>query len=76
MRRKKVESGFRSIEASLDDFVNSGEAIMRGELVEERRGIFFTSYEAYRKAKHSNPDKVQVRQGDAETDQNRQESFE
>ena len=32
MRRKKVETGFRSIEASLGNFVNTGEATVKNPL--------------------------------------------
>jgi predicted transcriptional regulator len=50
MRVKKVEIGFKSVEAALGDFVATGEMIMRGEQVKKREGVFFTDYEAFRKA--------------------------
>lgn len=50
MKVKTVEIGFRSVETALDDFVATGEAIMRGEQVKKREGVFFSDYEAFRKA--------------------------
>jgi predicted transcriptional regulator len=50
MRIKKVEIGFKSVEAALDDFVKTGEAILRSEQIKKREGVFFTDYEAFRKA--------------------------
>lgn len=50
MRVKKVDIGFKSVEESLNDFVAAGEAIMRGEETKKREGVFFTDYEAFRKA--------------------------
>lgn len=50
MKAKKVEIGFRSIDKALDDFVATGEAIMRGEQPKKHEGVYFTDYEAFRKA--------------------------
>jgi len=50
MKVKKVEIGFKSVESALGDFVATGEAIMRGERVKKQEGVYFTDYEAFRRA--------------------------
>jgi predicted transcriptional regulator len=50
MKVKKIEIGFKSVESALGDFVATGEAIMRGERVKKQEGVYFTDYEAFRRA--------------------------
>jgi len=49
MRVKKIKIGIKDLKAALDDFVRTGEAIERGEKVKKESGIYFTSFEAFRK---------------------------
>ncbi len=50
MKTKKIKIGFKGIRASLHDFVETGEALARGEQVREKAGVYFTNIEAFRKA--------------------------
>ena len=50
MKIRKIKIGFKDIGSSLDDFVKTGEALKRGELVHEVAGVYFTNIEAFRKA--------------------------
>jgi len=50
MKTKKIKIGFKDIGAALDDFVETGEALTRGEEVREEAGVYFTNIEAFRKA--------------------------
>jgi predicted transcriptional regulator len=50
VRVKKIKIGIKDLKTVLDDFVNTGEAIERGEKVKKETGVFFTSFEAFRKA--------------------------
>ncbi|NOZ68214.1 MAG: hypothetical protein GXP46_02985 [Deferribacteres bacterium] len=50
MRVKKIKIGIRDLKTALDDFVETGEAIKRGEKVKKETGVYFTSFEAFRKA--------------------------
>ena len=50
MKTKKIKIGFKDIGTALDDFVETGEALTRGEHVREEAGVYFTSIEAFRKA--------------------------
>jgi len=50
MKAKKIRIGIRNVSSALDDFVATGEALARGEVVKEETGIYFTSLEAFRKA--------------------------
>lgn len=50
MKRKRIKIGFKDIGDVLDDFVNTGEALGRGQEVKEDAGVYFTSIEAFRKA--------------------------
>lgn len=50
MRVKKIKIGIKDLKAALNDFVMTGEAIERGGKVKKESGIYFTSFEAFRKA--------------------------
>jgi len=43
MKTKKIKIGFKDIGAALDDFVETGEALTRGEEVREEAGVYFTN---------------------------------
>jgi len=50
MKTKRIKIGFKDIGVALDDFVETGEALTRGEEVREKAGVYFTNIEAFRKA--------------------------
>jgi predicted transcriptional regulator len=50
MRVKKIKIGIKNLKTALDDFVRTGEAIQQGEKVKKETGLYFTSFEAFRKA--------------------------
>jgi len=50
MKTKNIKIGFKDIRAAIDDFVETGEALARGQEVEEEAGVYFTNIEAFRKA--------------------------
>lgn len=50
MKVKKITVGIKDIKTVLDEFVETGEAIERGEKVKKETAIYFTSLEVFRKA--------------------------
>ena len=50
MKIKRVKIGIKSVKEVLEDFVKTGEAIKRGEIVKKEKGVFFESIEGFRKA--------------------------
>jgi len=50
MKVKKIKVKIKNIKSILDDFVETGEAIERGETVKKETGTYFSSFEAFRKA--------------------------
>lgn len=50
MKVKKVTISFKDIRTALDDFVDTAEALSRGDTVKQEKGVYFTSIEAFRKA--------------------------
>ena len=50
MKTKRIKIGFKDVCATLDDFVGTGEALVRGEQVGEEASVYFTNIEAFRKA--------------------------
>ncbi len=50
MKVKKIKIGIKDLKAVLDDFVETGDAIERGGKVKKETGVYFTSFEAFRKA--------------------------
>ncbi|MBI4823097.1 MAG: MarR family transcriptional regulator [Nitrospirae bacterium] len=50
MKVKRIKIGIKDLKTVLDDFVKTGEAIERGEKVKKETGLYFTSFEAFRKA--------------------------
>jgi len=49
MRVKKIRIGIKDLKTALDDFVKIGEAIERGERVKKEKGVYFTTFTAFRK---------------------------
>ncbi len=49
MRVKKIRIGIKDLKTALDDFVRTGEAVERGEKVKKETGVYFTTFEAFRK---------------------------
>jgi len=50
MKAKRIKIGFKNMRTALNDFVETGEALTRGEEVKEEAGVYFTNIEAFRKA--------------------------
>lgn len=50
MKIKRVKIEIKDIKTSLDDFVKAGEAIEKEETLKKESGVYFTSFEAFRKA--------------------------
>lgn len=50
MKTKKIKIGFKDIGTAVDDFVETGGALTRGEHVREEAGVYFTSIEGFRNA--------------------------
>lgn len=50
MKAKKIKIGIKDVKTALDDFVKTGEAIERGERVKPEKGLYFTSFEVFRRA--------------------------
>lgn len=50
MRIKKIRIGIKDLKTALKDFAEKTEAIERGEKVKKETGVYFTSFEAFRKA--------------------------
>jgi predicted transcriptional regulator len=50
MKIKKVQIGIKSIESVLEDAKETMKKIERGEKVREQAGVYFSSFEAFRKA--------------------------
>jgi len=50
MKTKKVKIGIKDLDQSLKEFVAVGEAIQTGDAVKKTEGVYFTSFEAFRKA--------------------------
>ncbi len=50
MRVRKINIGIKNVKNVLDEFVQTGEAVTRGEKVKKDKGIYFTSFEVFRKA--------------------------
>jgi len=50
MKIKRVKIGIKSVKEVLEDFVKTGEAIKKGEILKKEKGVFFESIEGFRKA--------------------------
>ncbi|MDD5772816.1 MAG: hypothetical protein PHX78_05035 [bacterium] len=50
MKLKKIKIGIKDLKSALNDFEKTGESIERGEMIKEETGVYFTSFEAFRKA--------------------------
>jgi predicted transcriptional regulator len=49
MKIKKVKVGIKDIQTALNEFVDTGKAIQKGESIKKETGVYFTSVEAFRK---------------------------
>lgn len=49
MRVKKIKIGIKDVKTALKEFAEKAEAIKRGETVKKETGVYFTSFEAFRK---------------------------
>ncbi|HBA88690.1 MAG TPA: hypothetical protein DCZ75_12135 [Geobacter sp.] len=50
MQFQQIEIGIRSLDDALENFIQTGEAIERGETVEKQAsGVYFTDLDAFRK---------------------------
>ncbi len=50
MKVKRIKIGIKDLKNVLDDFVQTGEAIEKGKKVRKEKGIYFTNFEAFRRA--------------------------
>ena len=50
MKVKKIKIGIKSVKNALDDFVRTGETIEQGKRVKKETGVYFTSFESFRRA--------------------------
>lgn len=50
MRIKKIKIGIKDVKTALDDFVKTAESIKQGRKVKKETGVYFSSFEAFRKA--------------------------
>lgn len=50
MRVRKIKIGVKDLKTVLKEFAEKAEAIERGKKVKKERGVYFTSFEAFRKA--------------------------
>ncbi len=49
MRIKKIKIGIKDVKTALKEFAERAAAIERGEKVKKETGVYFTSFEAFRK---------------------------
>ena len=50
MKVKKIKLGIKKVKDVLEDFVNAGEAIERGDDVRKEKAVYFESIKGFRKA--------------------------
>ncbi|MEK6756263.1 MAG: ArsR family transcriptional regulator [Bacteroidota bacterium] len=50
MKVKKLVIGIKSVDEVMTDFAQAAEALERGEMVKERKGLYFTNMKAFRRA--------------------------
>jgi predicted transcriptional regulator len=50
MKIRKVRVGIKDLETVLNEFVETGRSLEKGETVKKQKGVYFTSVEAFRKA--------------------------
>ena len=50
MKIKKIKISIKDLKTALNEFAGRAEAIERGEKVKKETGVYFTSFEAFRKA--------------------------
>ena len=49
MRVKRIKIGIKDVKTALKEFAEKAEAIERGKTVKKETGVYFTSFEAFRK---------------------------
>lgn len=49
MKVKKIKIGFKDVKTALEEFAERAEALERGGKVKKETGVYFTSFEAFRK---------------------------
>lgn len=49
IKAKNITIGIRSLEQGLDNFVETAEALMKGESVRKQRGVYFENLDSFRK---------------------------
>ncbi len=50
MKVKRIKIGVKDVKTALDDFVKTGEAILKGTQVKTEKGVYFENFESIRKA--------------------------
>lgn len=50
MKVKKVKVGIKDVKTALAEFSEAGEHLEQGKLIKKENGVYFTSFEAFRKA--------------------------
>jgi predicted transcriptional regulator len=50
MKIKKVKVGIKNIQTALNEFVETGKALQKGNIIKKDTGVYFTSIEAFRRA--------------------------
>lgn len=50
MRIKRIKIGIKDVKTTLDDFVKTAESIKQGRKVKKETGVYFSSFEVFRKA--------------------------
>lgn len=49
IKAKNITIGIRSLDQGLDNFIETAEALMRGEAVKKQRGVYFENLDSFRK---------------------------
>jgi len=50
MKIKKVKVGIKDIQTALNEFVETGKSLQKGNIIKKDTGVYFTSVEAFRRA--------------------------
>lgn len=49
IKAKNITIGIRSLDQGIDNFIETAEALMRGEAVKKQRGVYFENLDSFRK---------------------------
>ncbi len=60
MKIKKVKVGIKDVQTALNEFVETGKSLQKGNIVKKDMGVYFTSVEAFRRA--LTPKRIEVLQ--------------